>query len=104
MHLVWKDGIDFIDFEKSKFKIKKFSKDLGQIQIRDYGDLKTKQGELGHLKMIHNYVTIIKDPKYDLFIHPLNLTVYISELLKNSIIEANLTGIDMASADNLEML
>ena len=90
IHLVWNEGINYLDFKNSKFKIKRASKDLGEININDLIDLHSKQSELGFIKMIHNYEYSILNPQLDLFIHPLNKTIFISEKLKTSLIGSGL--------------
>lgn len=55
VHFVWEDGINLLDFKKSKFKIKRASKDLGEVEVLSLNELHSKQGELGFMNMIHNY-------------------------------------------------
>lgn len=104
IHFTWENSIQFLDFKNSKFKIKRVSKDLGEIDIDDYEDLKQKQGELGFIKMIHNYETTLLNPKYNLFIHPLNGTVFLSESLKFQLVELNISGISIVESDNLKVI
>ena len=104
MHVAWKDGIKYLDFQNSKFRIKRASKDLGEIKIVSYEDLLNKQGELGFIKMIHNYESTMFNPKIELFIHPLNKTFYITETLKSIIKSHNLSGSDFQPADNLKVI
>lgn len=102
LHFVWPDGIKYLDFKKSKFKIKRASKDLGEIQIENLNDLHSKQGELGFLKMIYNYEYTFLDPNFDLFVHPLNKTIFVSEKLKAKM--ANFTGIELTLAEHLKVI
>lgn len=82
VHFVWEDGINFFDFKNSKFKIKRASKDLGEVEVLSLNELHSKQGELGFMNMIHNYEYTFLNPDLDLFIHPLNKTIFVSENLK----------------------
>lgn len=102
LHLVWPDGINYLDFQRSKFKIKRASKDLGEIEIESLNDLHSKQGELGFIKMIHNYEYTFSDPSFDLFIHPLNKTIFVSENLKTKM--AGFTGIEITLAEYLKVV
>ncbi len=102
LHLVWPDGVKYLDFKKSKFKIKRASKDLGEIQIENLNDLHSKQGELGFIKMIHNYEYTFLDPNFDLFVHPLNKTIFVSEKLKTKM--AGFTGIELTLAEHLKVI
>lgn len=103
-HFVWENAIKYLDFKNSKFKIKRASKDLGEIEISDYEDLLIKQSELGYIKMIHNYESTMYQTDLDLFIHPLNKTIYISEKLMNTLLNEKITGADITPADNLTVL
>lgn len=101
-HFVWEEGINFLDFKNSKFKIKRASKDLGSIEINSLADLHSKQAELGFINMIHNYEYTFLNPGYDLFIHPLNKTIFISDRLNNQLI--NCKGLEITIAKSLKML
>jgi len=102
VHFVWEDGIKYLDFENSKFKIKEFGTDIEEIQVSNLTELYTKQGELGFIKMIHNYEYTFLNPNYDLFIHPLNKTIFVSDELKAKM--ANCIGADLAPAQYLKMV
>lgn len=102
MHLVWVEAVDFINFEQSKFKVKEFSNDLGEIEISSYRDLMKKQGELGFMKMIHNYKTSLKNPKFDLFLHGINFTVYVKDNI-NQVLK-KYSGINLEQANNLDII
>jgi hypothetical protein len=99
VHFVWEDGIKYLDFAKSKFKIKRASKDLGEVEIQSLHDLHTKQGELGFIKMIHNYEYTFLNPNCDLFIHPLNKTIFVSENLKTKM--AAFSGVELTPTEYL---
>ena len=102
IHFVWQDGINHLDFKNSKFKIKRASKDLGEIEIVSLKDLNLKQGELGYIKMIHNYEYTFLNPSYDLFIHPLNKTIFVSENLKTKM--DTFSGLELIPAQNLKVV
>jgi hypothetical protein len=104
IHFVWDEAIEYIDFNKSKFRIKKISEDLGEIEISNYIDLKQKQGELGFIKMIYNYETTLKNPSKDLFIHGLNMAIFISEPLLRILENSFSTGFKAEIAYNLHIV
>ncbi len=102
VHFVWEDGINFLDFKNSKFKIKRVSKDLGEVEVLSLHELHSKQGELGFMNMIHNYEYTFLNPNLDLFIHPLNKTIFVSENLKSKM--ANFSGADFITAQYLKVV
>ncbi len=102
VHFVWNEGINYLDFKNSKFKIKRASKDLGDIEIFSLSDLYIKQGKLGFIKMIHNYEYTFLNPNLDLFIHPLNKTIFITDKLKK--LMSHFSGIEITYATNLKMI
>lgn len=102
VHFVWVDGFNFLDFASSKFKIKRASRDLGEIEISSLTELHSKQSELGFINMIHNYEYTFTNPNLDLFIHPLNKTIFISEKLKTKM--AKFIGVDLITAQSLKVV
>ena len=103
VHFVWKEGINHLDFISSKFQINEFGDNLGNIEIRSHKDLLDKQTELGFMKMIYNYDTTLFDVNYDLFIHPLNKTIYVSKEIYISLTHKSLKGLELKEASNLSM-
>lgn len=102
VHFVWVEGINFLDFKNSKFKIKRASRDLGEIEVYSLADLHSKQGELGFIKMIHNYEYTFLNPNYDLFIHPLNKDIFVSENLKTKM--SLFSGVELKPAQHLKVV
>ncbi len=102
VHFVWEDGIKYLDFENSKFQIKRASKDLGDVKIESLKDLHSKQGELGFIKMIQNYEYTFFNPKQDLFIHPLNKIIFISESLKTKM--SDISGVELTFSEHLKVV
>lgn len=102
VHFVWEDGIKHLDFENSKFKIKRASKDLGEVEIGSLAELHSKQSELGFMNMIHNYEYTFFNPNFNLFIHPLNKTIFVSDELKAKMV--NCIGADLTPAQYLKMV
>ncbi len=103
VHFVWKDAINHLNFENSKFQINEFGDNLGEIKIRNYKELLEKQTEYGFMKTIYNYETEMFTVNSNLFIHPLNKTIYVSEKIYNSFLHKSLKGIDLSLAPNLLM-
>lgn len=101
IHLVWENGIKHLDFEKSKFQINEFGENLGDIELNSHKELLARQTELGFMKMIYNYDTLMNNIVFDLFIHPLNQTIYISEKITNHLVAKSLSGIEISIASNL---
>ena len=103
VHFVWEDGIKYLDFENSKFQINEFGENLGDIEIDSYKLLLGKQTELGFMKTIYNYQSSMLKVDYDLFIHPLNKTIYVSEKIFSSLTRDSLKGLDLIETMNLSM-
>jgi hypothetical protein len=102
MHLVWPEGINFLDFSKSKFKIKRFSRVLGEVSVNSITEMYEKQNELEFGTLVVNYESVFTLIEYDLFTHPLNGTIYISNKLKLAI--SKLTGAEIIPASDLEVI
>jgi hypothetical protein len=101
MHLVWTGGIKHLDFKASKFQINEFGTNTGEVEISDYEMLLNKQSEFGFMKMIFNYQTVMHQIEFDLFIHPLNKTIFVSDNLRSTLIENGFTGVQLELASNL---
>jgi hypothetical protein len=102
VHFVWEAGIKYLDFKNSKFEINEFGNSLGEIKLNSYDELLDKQTYLGFMKMIYNYETVMLKTDYDLFNHPLNKTIYLSENLRNKL--AIFTGVELTHSLNLIVL
>ncbi len=102
-HFIWDNGIENIDFNKSKFKISEFGEDIGDIEITDYKNLLDKQTELGFMKLIYNYQTHIKKNDFSIFIHPLNKSIYCTDIFKHKINSEKITGISLVATNKLSM-
>lgn len=103
VHFVWDDAINHFDFTKSKFSINEFGENLGDISLNSYEQLRKKQSELGFMKMIYNYKTTMFGINFDLFIHPFNKTIYVSEDLYQSLTHKLLTGTHLSLAENFSL-
>ncbi len=103
VHFVWEEGINHLDFVNSKFQINEFGDNLGSIEIRSHKELLDKQTELGFMKMIYNYDTSMINVNYDLFIHPLNKTIYVSNEIFTTLTHKSLKGLHLEEATNLSM-
>lgn len=101
VHCVWEDGIKHLDFSNSRFQINEFGDNLGDVELNSYQELLDKQTELGFMKMLYNYNSSMYNIDFELFTHPLNKTIYVSEKLFSSLTHKSFTGIDISVADNL---
>lgn len=101
VHFVWEDGIKHLDFENSKFQINEFGDNLGEVEIETYKELLDKQTELGFMKTVYNYQSLMIDVNFDLFIHPFNKTIYVSEKVFTSLTHKSFKGIELTNAVNL---
>lgn len=101
LHLVWKNGVDNIDYKNSKWRIKRASKVLGEITLNSRDEHLKKQGELGFIKMIHGYPVVLQNPNTDLFFDPINFGIIISLKLKQELEQENITGIQISEYDGL---
>lgn len=101
VHFVWEDGIKYLDFAKSKFQINEFGDNLGDVEIKTHQDLLDKQTELGFMKTVYNYQSLMFNLNYDLFIHPLNKTIYVSEKVFTSLTHKSFKGLELVNAENL---
>ncbi len=102
VHFVWEDGINHLDFANSKFQINEFGDNLGKVEIETYKELLDKQTELGFMKTVYNYESLMFNMNLDLFIHPLNKTIFVSENLKTKL--TDFSGVDLTFAQNLKVV
>jgi hypothetical protein len=93
LHIVWNDGVKFVNFPGTKFEIIKFSKIIGSIEISSYEDLKSKQKELGFIKMIYANQISMRMPNFDLFPVPINGCILATEKIKHQIEVLSPTGV-----------
>lgn len=75
----------------------------GEIVIKNRNEILHQQVEVSLLKIINNYNSLMTDIVYDLFIHPLNKTIYVSEKVANSLIHKSFKGVDLHEAANLSL-
>ncbi len=100
VHFVWEDGINHLDFRNSKFQINEFGDNLGDVEIGTYKELLDKQTELGFMKTVYNYESLMFNVNFDLFIHPLNKTIYVSEKVFIYLTHKSFKGLDLSNAVN----
>ena len=101
VHFVWNDAINHLDFRNSRFQINEFGDNLGDIEIGTHKELLDKQTELGFMKTVYNYQTLMFNVNFDLFIHPLNKTIYVSEKIFSSLTHKSFKGLELTNAVNL---
>ncbi len=54
--------------------------------------------------MIYNYETTLIDPYFNLFLHPLNGTIFLSETLKYQLVKLDISGISITECLNLKVI
>jgi len=101
IHPIWKEGIEFVNYQKSEWRIKEFSHDLGSIELLDRKDHLIKQGELGFMKMIYGNPIVISNPNFDLFVDPLNFGIYVSQQLANDLQSSEVSGMELKPASKV---
>jgi hypothetical protein len=101
MHLVWKEGINFINYEESVFFKRKFSNNLGHIKLSSDEDFWSKKEEMGSRYMIGIECLKFKHkPSYPLLVIPYKTDIVVDESLKD--ILSNYSGTDFQIVDYLK--
>lgn len=93
LHLVWPEGVSYVDYAETKFNVIRFNKIIEPIEIRSYDDLKEKGIALGRSLMIYAKEIVMRLPTFDVFPKPINGGVIITEKVKYQIELSNLTGV-----------
>lgn len=71
IQFVWENDYEYVDWGKSKFIIKRFSKVEGYISLSSFSEYKIKSLELGKLKLIRYESLGLKNIPFDVFTLPL---------------------------------
>lgn len=83
VHFVWEDAKKLIDYEGSKFFKRKFSNNLGYLDIKSEDDLNVTLAEYQGRYMIgFELIKIKEQPSFDLMVVPFNIDIIVSESLK----------------------
>lgn len=100
------DRLKRVDFERSSFKIKRASKDLGEALIASEGEFYEKLASV-QKESIANLIVpsrlITKAFDCDLFTNPFGTSLIISEKLKNKLEDEKITGIKIEELKNIEI-
>jgi len=95
LHLVNPELIEYIDFEKTIFYKKKYSDNLGLLNINSYSEYQAIKSELGTRFMIGiEKMTLIRPIPYDIFQMPLIYKMLISEKFYEKLNLQCFTGIE----------
>lgn len=97
LHLVWKEGVNIIDYKNSEFVISEFGNIMHNVKISSYEELLSKQKEIGRFKMISFTKTKYYSSPFDLFINPINLKIIITEQLRQKLIDEKISGLHIES-------
>jgi hypothetical protein len=101
MHLVWEEGKDFVNYNDSVFFKRKFSNNLGYINLSSDKDFWDKKEELGSRYMIGIELLKFKvKPSFQLIVIPYKTDIVVDELMKNAI--SNYSGIDFQLIDYIQ--
>ena len=101
VHFNWKDSPKFINFPKSQFFIRRFSKNLGPIAISSIEDFWIKKQELGTMKLIDYSRITISSTSLDVITIPFKGDIFISTYLNQKLLESNISGIQTHATDKI---
>lgn len=95
LHIVWKDRHKIVDFEKTNFFKKKYSNNLGVLDINSFEEFEKIRIEMGGRFMIGFDKLVLKTvPDFDLWPVPFRGYLIVSSELKKALIEKKFTGIE----------
>jgi hypothetical protein len=107
MHVV-SDLPDYIDYEKTPFFIKEYGDDLGSVKVNSKTEYESFNKQLEGMKFLSSNKPNLKKEiigQYDLFVEThFKYSFYISEKLKNTLLEAKITGISFEDAKDIEIV
>lgn len=96
---------DLLNWHRSKFIIKKFSKNLGPITLNSYDDYIQKSIDLGSLKKIKIESLVLNSrPLHDVFYFPMTAKIYISRKMYSELVSSELTGIKYTEENSISVL
>ncbi len=101
LHLVWKEKLDYIIWEKSVFYYTYYG-EKRFLNINNYSEYEEKTNELNLTFGILCEKMVLNDVKFDLFFNPLSIDIFISENLKNSLINNKISGLDIKQNTRME--
>lgn len=107
MHIV-SDLEEYIDYSKTIFFIKRFSRDLGPIEISSEKEYKEKNRQLEGSDIISTHKPVLRKDiifQYDFFVEKyFTFKIYVSERLKTAMITKKITGVSFKEAVNIEIV
>lgn len=107
MHAV-SDLPDYIDYEKTAFFIKEYGDDLGSVRVNSKTEYESFNKQLEGIKFLSSNMPYLKKEiicKYDLFVEThFRFRFYISEKLKNALLEEKITGSSVTEANDIEIV
>lgn len=104
MQLVSTSEFNMVSYKDSDFFIKKFSKNLGVLQIESEEDFQKKRAEIGVTNTVGFNFIYIRGADVDLFSLPFFSDIYISKNLKSQLDNSKLTGLRISEADRIKSL
>jgi hypothetical protein len=103
VHFNFENFINFIDFENSIFYYTKFEMQVEQISIKDFNEYKMLKKENGIMWDVEIESIKLKDnliDDFDLFnFYPFTRNIFISEKLKNDIVQNSISGIEIKESN-----
>lgn len=101
VHFVWEEGRKLIDYTNSKFFKRKFSNNLGYVDLSSEVDFQTTLDQYqGRFMIGFELIKMKEQPSFDLMIVPFNIDIIISEKLKHEL--EHCTGLSFALLNYVE--
>jgi hypothetical protein len=101
VHFIWEEGKQLIDFPNSVFFKRKFSNNLGYLDIKSNEDIQNTLNEYQGRYMIgFEYLKLKEQPSFELMIVPFKTDIFVSENLKSLL--STFTGIDYELLKNVD--
>jgi hypothetical protein len=103
LHLVWNDAEKHVDYKNSDFYVRRFSKNLGKIEVKHESDILEKRKALDIASRIDFEQIILTDVPPEMFLLNYFTDIYITEKLKAGLQKEELTGIQITKTGKLHV-
>jgi len=95
VQFMWNESKNFVDFEKSTFKISEYGNIIeSEKEIRSISDFEDYQNQLGMFKLLYPNSLHLLDCDFDIITLPYRGGIAVSNYLKNNLINEGFTGIE----------
>ena len=103
LHVVWNERENIVDYKNSSFYKKKYSSNLGELNISTLEEFKQIKTQLGSRYLIgFDELVLLESPKFDLWPIPFRGNLVISNTLRKAIEESKFTGINISKNSTLQ--